>query len=189
MDRPVTLLKEIHNRKELWKIAVKIKDKWNVFKDGKQSFEILVVDAKGDDILVIVPHELNANFDKQIIQNNNYCFQNFQVLKNDYQFKVSENQYKLRFNGSTLLFDVNVHQIPDPAKNFKDFVEIIEGKWRGDVLYDVIGVLDEIGYTQPTKSSRKVQVNFKLKDLSDNRISCTLWEDYAMKSSYKANTH
>jgi hypothetical protein len=46
MERPVTLLKDIHNRKELWKIAVKIKDEWNVFKDGKQSFEILVVDAK-----------------------------------------------------------------------------------------------------------------------------------------------
>jgi hypothetical protein len=89
----------------------------------------------GDDILVIVPHELNANFDKQIIQNNTYCFQNFQVLKNDDQFKVSENQYKLRFNGSTLIFYVNVHQIPDPATKFKDFVEIIEGKWHGDVLY------------------------------------------------------
>jgi hypothetical protein len=46
MGRPVTLLKEIHNRKKLWNIVVKIKDKWNVFKDGKQSFEILVVDAK-----------------------------------------------------------------------------------------------------------------------------------------------
>jgi hypothetical protein len=32
-------------------------------------------------------------------------------------------------------------------------------------MIDVIGVLDETGYTQPTKSSRKVQVNFKLKDL------------------------
>jgi hypothetical protein len=96
---------------------------------------------QGDDILVIVPHELNANFDKQIIQNNTYCFQNFQVLKNDDQFKVSENQYKLRFNGSTLLFDVNVHQIPDPAKTFKDFVEIIEGKWRGDVLYGNISTI------------------------------------------------
>jgi hypothetical protein len=47
----------------------------------------------------------------------------------------------LRFNGSTLLFDVNVHQIPDPAKNFKDFVEIIEGKWRGDVLYGNISTI------------------------------------------------
>jgi hypothetical protein len=46
MSRPVKLLTEIHSRKELWKIAVKVKDKWSVYKDGKQSFEVLVVDAK-----------------------------------------------------------------------------------------------------------------------------------------------
>jgi hypothetical protein len=46
MSRPVKLLTEIHSRKELWKIAVKVKDKWNVYKDGKQSFEVLVVDAE-----------------------------------------------------------------------------------------------------------------------------------------------
>jgi hypothetical protein len=46
MSRLVKLLTEIHSRKELWKIAVKVKDKWNVYKDGKQSFEVLVVDAK-----------------------------------------------------------------------------------------------------------------------------------------------
>jgi hypothetical protein len=53
---------------------------------------------QGNDILVIVPHDLNANFDKQILENNSYCFENFQVLKNEDQFKVSQNQYKLRFN-------------------------------------------------------------------------------------------
>jgi hypothetical protein len=46
MSRPIKLLTEIHSRKELWKIAVKVKDKWNVYKDGKQSFEVLVVDAE-----------------------------------------------------------------------------------------------------------------------------------------------
>ncbi|KAK2448378.1 hypothetical protein QL285_007647 [Trifolium repens] len=181
MSRPIKLLTEIHSRKELWKIAVKVKDKWNVYKDGKQSFEVLVVDSEGNDILVIVPPELNANFDKKIVENNSYCFENFQVLKNQDQFKVSQNQYKLRFNGSTLLYDVNVHQIPDTTTNFKDFVEILSGKWREDVLYDVIGLLDEIGYSQTMKGTRKIQVNFKLRDLSDNKISCTLWEDYAMK--------
>jgi hypothetical protein len=35
---------------------------------------------QGDDNVVIVPHE--------IIENNSYCFENFQVLKNDDQFKV-----------------------------------------------------------------------------------------------------
>jgi hypothetical protein len=90
---------------------------------------------QGNDILVIVPPELNANFDQKIVENNTYCFENFQVLKNEDQFKVSQNQYKLRFNGSTLLYDVNVHQIPDATTNFKDFVEILSGKWRQDVLY------------------------------------------------------
>jgi hypothetical protein len=61
-------------------------------------------------------------------------------LKNEDQFKVSQNQYKLRFNGSTLLYDVNVHQIPDATTNFKDFVEILSGKWREDVLYGNITV-------------------------------------------------
>ncbi|GAU36667.1 hypothetical protein TSUD_15800 [Trifolium subterraneum] len=46
MERPIKLLTEIHNKRELWKIAIKVKDKWTIFKDGKQSFELVVVDAK-----------------------------------------------------------------------------------------------------------------------------------------------
>ncbi|PNX67079.1 hypothetical protein L195_g055434 [Trifolium pratense] len=47
MERQPSLLKDIHNGKELWKIAVKVKDKWNIAsRDGKQSFEIVVVDCK-----------------------------------------------------------------------------------------------------------------------------------------------
>jgi hypothetical protein len=93
---------------------------------------------QGDDILVMVPHELNETLDKQIIENNTYCFQNFQVLKNDDQFKLSENQFKLRFNGSTRISDVNIHQISDPIPKWKDFVEILSGKWHEDVLYGTI---------------------------------------------------
>jgi hypothetical protein len=46
MERPFQLLKDIHHRKELWKVAVKVKDKWKVVKDGKESFDMLVFDAK-----------------------------------------------------------------------------------------------------------------------------------------------
>jgi hypothetical protein len=75
-----------------------------------------------DDILVMVPHhELNETFDKQIIENNTYCFQNFQLLKNDDQFKLSENQFKLRFNGSTRISNVHIHQISDLIPKWKDF--------------------------------------------------------------------
>jgi hypothetical protein len=86
----------------------------------------------------MVPHELNETLDKQIIENNTYCFQNFQVLNNDDQFKLSENQFKLRFNGSTRISDVNIHQISNPIPKWKIFVEILSGKWREDVLYGTI---------------------------------------------------
>ncbi|GAU10791.1 hypothetical protein TSUD_424850, partial [Trifolium subterraneum] len=45
----------------------------------------------------------------------------------------------------------------------------------------IIGAVDEIGYTQPHSGSRKIQVSFNLRDLSDNVVKCTLWEDYATK--------
>jgi hypothetical protein len=181
MERPFQLLKDIHHRKELWKVAVKVKDKWKVVKDGKESFDMLVFDAKGDDIYVVIPNDINEKFVKEITENNTYTFQNFQVLKNDEQFKLSEHKYKVRFNGATIVKDVNAHNIPDVNPKVKDFAEIHAGKWREDVLYNVIGVLDNIGYTQAVKGSKKVQVNFRLKDLSENQLQCTLWEDYAMK--------
>jgi hypothetical protein len=30
MERPVQPIKQLHNGKELWKIAVKIKEKWKI---------------------------------------------------------------------------------------------------------------------------------------------------------------
>ncbi|GAU50221.1 hypothetical protein TSUD_409000 [Trifolium subterraneum] len=181
MQRQPTMLKEVHNGKELWKIAIKVKDRWNWDKEGKKSFQLLVVDSKGDSVVVIVPHDLHSDFDSKIIVNNTYTFQNFQVLNNDDQFKLSDHKYKLRLSGGTRVLDVNKHDIPYPMPKFKDFVEITMGKFREDLLYDVIGVLDDIGFTQAVQGSRKAQVNFHLKDLSGNQILCTLWEHYALQ--------
>ncbi|XP_058774959.1 uncharacterized protein LOC131649219 [Vicia villosa] len=46
---------------------------------------------------------------------------------------------------------------------------------------DVIGVVDEIGYTQAQVGSKKQQVNFVIRDLSNNTITVTLWEAYAVQ--------
>ncbi|WJX28711.1 hypothetical protein P8452_17394 [Trifolium repens] len=128
MARNFDFIKDITDRKDLRKIAVKVKDKWTAEKEGKEYFEMVVVDSKGDDIFVIVPHELKNIYEKEI-----------------------------------------------------HFMEIQCGKFREDFLYDIIGAVDEIGYTQPHPGSKKVQVNLKLKDLSDSVLHCTLWEDCATK--------
>ncbi|PNX99095.1 replication factor-A carboxy-terminal domain protein [Trifolium pratense] len=183
MARAFEFVKDITNRKDLWKVVVKVKDKWSGTKDGKEYFEIVVVDSKGDDILVLVPHELKQKFEIEIpiIVNKTYTMQNFQVSKNDDKFKPSHHEFKLRFNDGTLVNDVNVHQIVDPVPNFKSFTEINYGHFREDYLYDIIGMVDELGFQQPHPGNRKVQSNFVLRDLGNNVINCTLWENYALK--------
>ncbi|XP_045790716.1 uncharacterized protein LOC123885475 isoform X2 [Trifolium pratense] len=183
MARAFEFIKDITDRKDLWKVAVKVKDKWSATKDGKEYFEMVVVDAKGDDIFVLVPNELKQKFENEIpiIVKNTYTMQNFQVSKNDDQFKPSHHEFKLGFNGGTLVNDVNVHEIADPVTKFKSFVDIINGNFREDYLYDIIGMVDELGFQQPNHGNRKVQSNFFLRDLSNNLINCTLWENYAMK--------
>ncbi|GAU49007.1 hypothetical protein TSUD_284940 [Trifolium subterraneum] len=182
MARNFEFIKDITDQKDLWKIAVKVKDKWNAMKDGKEYTQMVVVDAKGDDIFIIVPNELKVKFEKEIpiVKKNTYCMQNFNVSKNEEKFKASHHEFMLKFNGGTRVFDANLHEIIVPVK-FKDFAEIKSGNFREDYLYDIIGAVDEICYTQPHSGSRKIQVSFNLRDLSDNVVKCTLWEDYATK--------
>jgi hypothetical protein len=46
MGRNVEFIKDINDRKDLWKIVVKVKDKWTAVKEGKEYFEMVVVDSK-----------------------------------------------------------------------------------------------------------------------------------------------
>ncbi|MCH82309.1 replication protein A 70 kDa dna-binding subunit C-like, partial [Trifolium medium] len=183
MARKFESVKDINDGKDLWKISVKIREKWSNSKDGKQSIELLVVDDKGDDISVFIPHEVIQNSEKliELTVNNTYTMQNFQVSKNDDLYKASHHVYKLRFNGGTIVKDVNVHKIADPVTNCKPFIQIANLDFREDLLYDVIGLVDQVGYSQPNPGNRKVQVNLTLKDLSNTPIACTLWENYAHK--------
>ncbi|WJX28057.1 hypothetical protein P8452_16822 [Trifolium repens] len=182
MARNFEFIKDINDRKDLWKIAVKVRDKWTSQKEGKEYLELVVVDSKGDDIFVIVPNELKTKYEKEIpiVEKNTYTMQNFQVTKNQEKFKSSHHEFMLKFNGGTKVSDCNKHDINDTL-HFKDFTEILCNKFREDFLYDIIAAVDEIGYTQPHAGSKKIQVNLKLKDVSDVTLHCTLWEDYATK--------
>jgi hypothetical protein len=45
-ERPRSLISDITDKKDFWKLAVKVKDKWTVIKDGKEHLELVIVDAK-----------------------------------------------------------------------------------------------------------------------------------------------
>jgi hypothetical protein len=44
--RPFVFLKDINEKKDFWKIAVRVRDKWTVVKDGREHLEMVIVDAK-----------------------------------------------------------------------------------------------------------------------------------------------
>ena len=45
MERPFEYISAITNKKNFWKLAVRVKDKWTVVKDGKEHLEMIIVDA------------------------------------------------------------------------------------------------------------------------------------------------
>jgi hypothetical protein len=46
MARNFEFIKDINDRKDLWKVAVKVRDKWTSQKEGKEYLELVVVDSK-----------------------------------------------------------------------------------------------------------------------------------------------
>ncbi|WJX28421.1 hypothetical protein P8452_17141 [Trifolium repens] len=182
MARALETIKDINDSKYTWKIAVLVKDLWVAtnYKNIKH-VEMVLADKMGHDIQVIVPADLKDQFKEALAENTTFTLQNFVVETNNIPLKCSAHPFKLVFNSGTLIQDMNEHKIPHPGYKFQDFEQIKSGKVRPDVCVDVIGVFHELGYTQTVPGNRKMQINFKLKDIQGNILNCTLWEDFALQ--------
>lgn len=182
MARPFQKIKNLNDSKSLWKIAVRVVDMWTVANSkNKQHIEMVLCDKEGDRIQVILPAEFKDQFKGRIAENTTFTLQNFEVEKNEMSIKATDHPFRLVFNGGTSVDNIDKHDIPKPSFNFKDFDEIKKGGVRPDVLIDVIGVFHELGYTQTQQGSRKIQINFWMKDLKGTLLSCTLWEDFGLQ--------
>ncbi|KAK2419876.1 replication protein A 70 kDa DNA-binding subunit B [Trifolium repens] len=189
MARPLETIKDINDSKYLWKVAVLVKDLWVVNNaKNKQHVEMVLTDKLGHDIQVIVPADLKDQFQNVLAENTTFSVQNFSVETNNISLKCSAHPFKLVFSSCTLIQDINEYNIPHPGFKFQDFNDIKQGNVRPDVVVDVIGVFHELGYTQTEPGPRKIQINFKLKDLKGNILNCTLWEDFAVQfQNYNKN--
>ncbi|WJX76061.1 hypothetical protein P8452_59523 [Trifolium repens] len=182
MARPVENIKDLNDSKYLWKLAVLVKDLWVVNNaKGVKHVEMVLTDKMGHDIQVIVPADLNDKFKEILAENTTFTVENFSVEKNNIPLKCSTHPFKLVFSSATLIEDLNEPKIPHPGFKFSDFHDIKQGQLPPDVVVDVIGVFHELGYTQTLPGARKIQINFKLKDLKENILNCTLWEDFAVQ--------
>ncbi|GAU41821.1 hypothetical protein TSUD_299870 [Trifolium subterraneum] len=174
MTRQISPIKDVNDSKTLWKIAVRVTDAWVVSNSKqKQHVQMVVCDAKGDKAHIIAPTDYANQYKAELVENNTFTLQNFEIEKNDLTIKYCHHLFKFILNGNTLLQDLNEFEIAKPGFKFVPFDEIKNGKVRKDVLIDVNWYLEVL---------EKSRLTLKLKTLRDgNILPCTLWEHFAEK--------
>ncbi|CAK8533328.1 unnamed protein product [Lathyrus sativus] len=148
MARLFEMMNDITDRKDLWKLAVKIHHKWKVITTTKEHFEMVVIDKQGHDIHVVVPTIFRQTFDSALSVNVTCTMSNFQVQLNDLIFKPTSHKYLLKFTGGIRIRDTGKHDIPNKVINLTPYADIVAGKWPKNLLIDVIGVVDKIRYSR-----------------------------------------
>ncbi|KAG4950104.1 hypothetical protein JHK86_043343 [Glycine max] len=153
MARSPDKIKTIDGSKETLKLSVRISGLWFIGTPNKsEQAEMVFVDCDGDEIHAV-------------------CEQD--------QLKVCDHQFKLVFIGVTVVRECVLGDIPFRKYRFAGFADVVAGQFERGLLVDVIGVVEEVVFRQVSGKGRRVV--FKLKDLSQQLLSCTLWDDYCLQ--------
>ncbi|XP_058777136.1 replication protein A 70 kDa DNA-binding subunit C-like [Vicia villosa] len=182
MSRKFDAIKDITDKKETWRLAVRIIDSWSVVNSkGAEHLEMVIMDAAGDRIQVLIRADHTHKWKPRIQENMTCVINNGTVFDNDFQWKLCDHSKKFVFLGGTTMKHMDVQNIPPRKYYFKDFSEINGGNCQLNRLEDIIGVVHEINNMQSNTPGKKTFAAFSLKDLSGNIVSCTLWESYGSK--------
>ncbi|KAH1243225.1 hypothetical protein GmHk_07G020351 [Glycine max] len=112
-------------------------------------------------------------------ENCTYVMHNFRVSKNDGQYRVCDHAYKLTFIGVTVVRQCELDGLPFKKYRFVEFCDVIVGQLQPGLLVDIIGVVNEVVFRHVSLRSKKVV--FKLMELSNQLLSCTLRDDYCLQ--------
>ncbi|XP_057438650.1 replication protein A 70 kDa DNA-binding subunit D-like isoform X3 [Lotus japonicus] len=188
MARKTSLIAEVDDSKETWKLGVRITNLWVVEKSSKvNAMEMIFMDQKGGKITAIVKKFDIDKWKSMLKEDNTYIVQNFEVNHNDGQFRTSNHPYKLVFMKGTIVQARQIPEIPHNIYHFTPFDDILAGGASTEVLVDVIGELSDV--VQIQKESVPKRVVLVLKDERNNTLHCTLWENYAARMISFLETH
>ncbi|XP_040869483.1 replication protein A 70 kDa DNA-binding subunit C [Glycine max] len=180
MARIPNKIRSIDGSKETLKLAVRITDLWFVGTPNKsEQAEMVFVDSEGDQIHAICKSDHLKSWKADLKENCTYVMHNFKVVKNNGQFRVCEHEYKLFFIGVTVVREADLHELPFKEFRFVEFANVVAGNFVSSLLVDIIGVVDQVVFRHV--SSKNTRVVFRMKDLSGEILSCTLWENYCIQ--------
>ncbi|XP_058763379.1 uncharacterized protein LOC131636802 [Vicia villosa] len=173
---------DINDKKEAWRLAVRIIDSWSVVNSKIiEHLEMVIVDPAGDRIQILICVDLTPKWKSRIQENMTCIINNNTVFDNIFHWKLCDHFKKIVFLDGTILKAINVQNLPPMRYYFKEFSEILRGKCQLNRLEDDISVIHEINNMQSNTPGKKTFVSLNLKDLSGNFVNCTLWESYGCK--------
>ncbi|XP_058774762.1 uncharacterized protein LOC131649033 [Vicia villosa] len=180
MSRQPILIKDLVKGNQVWKMLIRIVDLWVVIeKNGHKHMEAVIQDGQGDKIHVITRSRDFQDWVEVLKEHETYNINNGEPVENDVPLKVCCNPLKLIFNGGTTMTKVAIPEIPAHSFSFFPIKKFLKGDYKHDMLYDVIGVLQDVLKTQMGGGGRKSCVNVNLRDVQGNVIELVLWDDYA----------
>ncbi|XP_058784048.1 uncharacterized protein LOC131658811 [Vicia villosa] len=179
MSRAPILIKDLVKGNQVWKMLIRVVDMWVVIeKNGQQHLEMVIQDGKGDKIHVTTWKRDFQDWIEVVKEHETFYLYNGEPVDNDGPFKVCFNPLKLIFNGGTTMTKADIPEIPTHKYNFHPIEHFLKGNYKHDMLYDVIGVLQDVLKTQMGGGGRKSCVNITLRDVEGNVIELALWGDY-----------
>ncbi|XP_058746517.1 uncharacterized protein LOC131619441 [Vicia villosa] len=179
MSRAPILIKDLVKGNQIWKMAIRVVDLWTVTeKNGYQHIEMVIQDGEGDKIHVTTRNRDFNDWVQQVKEHDTFFLYNGEPVDNDAPLKVCSNPLKLVFNGGTTMTSVAIPGIPTHKFCFHPIENFLKGNFKHDLLYDVIGVLQDVVKTQHGGGGRKSCVNVTLRDVEGNIIELVLWDDY-----------
>ncbi|KAG4909429.1 hypothetical protein JHK87_055545 [Glycine soja] len=154
----------------------RIADKIKTIGGSKETLKLVV---RGDQIHVVCKQDQLKAWKMDLKEGCSYVMHNFKVTKNDGQYRVCDHPYKLTFVGVTIVRQCALDGVPLKKYRFVDFLDIIVGQLQFDILVGLIGVVDVVVFCHISPRSKRVV--FKLMNLSNELVSCTLWDDYCVQ--------
>ncbi|KAG2329805.1 hypothetical protein Bca52824_000985 [Brassica carinata] len=181
--------------KSAWQVHVKLLHSWNSFHTTTGSdLEMVLTDVNvryipvwhynisyGVKIQAICKQSLLQRLQMHCDVGKWKVINNFTLSPATGIYRHTDHVYKIHFLSQTTITDSNL-QCENMFLDLKDFRDIINGSHDKRFLIDIVGQAIEVSEIQTINTNggkEKKKIEFQLRDISDQRIPCCLWGNFA----------
>lgn len=141
---------------------------------------MLLLDDKLGMIQATAKKHLIPKIKAEVQEGSAYEVENVLVMQNDPKYATTKHKFKLNLIDRTTFTKLDESSIPMNQYDFMPFKDILVADREGQYI-DVIGhVVEKEDIREKEVNGKKSKlIDITLEDSENNRIHCSLWEDYA----------